>query len=380
MSDHFFKSVKIENFRGIKSLEISDLARVNLFVGENGCGKTSVLESVFLLIGISNPDLIIGRQMARGIRPSESSDIRDFFYNRHHEKGLVLSCVQARGRRNLEILPLYGSPQMKQTGVIQAGGGQAGGPPAVFPENGDLESFSFGMGAAKTGQTLVGLGYQFSVSADGRTSQDKSYKAGARILETSDSNIRYFSDSAYKESLKGVYLGKAGYDFNFVDRMLNEKKKDLLLTPLQSLDDKITDIRIGAQGLVSVDTGLDSFVPINLFGDGMVRILNIASGISETSNELLMVDEIENGLHVSVLEQVWKVVLDWSEKYNTQVFITTHSGDVIRSLRNVLDENMFSESVACYRLVKFEEGETEAYRYSPEQLGMALNSDTDIRT
>jgi len=379
MSDHFFKTLKIENFRGIKSLEIDNLARVNLFVGENGCGKTSVLESVFLLIGISNPDLIIGRQMARGIRPSEGSDIRDFFYNRHHEEGLVLSCVQERGRRNLEVLPLYGSPQMKQTGVIQAGGGQAGGPPAMFPENGDLESFSFGTRAAKTGQTLVGLGYQFAVSADGGTSQDKSYKAGARILETSDSNIRYFSDSAYKESLKGVYLGKAGYDFNFVDQMLNEKKKDLLLAPLQSLDDKIADIRVGGQGRVSVDTGLDSFIPINLFGDGMVRILNIASGISETSNELLMIDEIENGLHVTVLDQVWKVVLDWSGKYNTQVFITTHSEDAIKSLRKVSDEHLFSDAVACYRLVKFPDDVVRAYRYSQEQLGMALDSHTDIR-
>jgi recombinational DNA repair ATPase RecF len=47
MEQHFYKQLKIENFRGIKSLEIDDLARVNLFVGRNNCGKTSVLEAIF---------------------------------------------------------------------------------------------------------------------------------------------------------------------------------------------------------------------------------------------------------------------------------------------------------------------------------------------
>lgn len=39
MDKHFYETLKIENFRGIKSLEIDDLARVNLFVGRNNCGK-----------------------------------------------------------------------------------------------------------------------------------------------------------------------------------------------------------------------------------------------------------------------------------------------------------------------------------------------------
>lgn len=45
----FFKSIAVKHFRGIKSLKIDELARVNLFVGKNNCGKTSLLESVFLL-------------------------------------------------------------------------------------------------------------------------------------------------------------------------------------------------------------------------------------------------------------------------------------------------------------------------------------------
>jgi len=386
MSDHFFKSVKIENFRGIKSLEISDLARVNLFVGKNGCGKTSVLESVYCLAQISNPGSIIDMQNKRVVGLSESSDIPDFFYNRHHEKGLVMSSVQAKTRRNLEILPLYRGLQVKQTGLLQAGLGQAGGNPAVLSGNGDLEGFSYSMGATETGQALIGLGYRFVVSDDSGIGQDGPHEAGVYLKEIYSLNLGSLPSPDYKERMKGFYLSNEGYGPGSVDKMLNEKKKDLLLPFLQSLDDKITDIRVGVkatdagvQSLVLVDIGLDRFIPINLLGDGMMRLLSISTGISTAEGGVLMIDEIENGLHVTALEQLWKIVLDWSEKYDVQIFTTTHSEDVIKSLRNVLDENMFPDSVACYRLVKFEEGETEAYRYSQEQLGMALNSNTDIR-
>ena len=40
------KSVKIENFRGFKSFELQQLGRINLLVGENNTGKTSILEAI----------------------------------------------------------------------------------------------------------------------------------------------------------------------------------------------------------------------------------------------------------------------------------------------------------------------------------------------
>jgi recombinational DNA repair ATPase RecF len=37
--------LQIKNFKSIDELELQ-LGRVNLFIGENGCGKTSILEAV----------------------------------------------------------------------------------------------------------------------------------------------------------------------------------------------------------------------------------------------------------------------------------------------------------------------------------------------
>ena len=49
----------IEAYRGLKNLELKDLKKVNIFVGPNNCGKTSILESIILSRLLDNTDLFI---------------------------------------------------------------------------------------------------------------------------------------------------------------------------------------------------------------------------------------------------------------------------------------------------------------------------------
>jgi AAA15 family ATPase/GTPase len=49
-----FTKLEINNFRGIRKLELNDFNRINVFVGKNNVGKTTVLEALFLLNGASN--------------------------------------------------------------------------------------------------------------------------------------------------------------------------------------------------------------------------------------------------------------------------------------------------------------------------------------
>lgn len=43
------RDLRIKGFRGLRDLAMSGLGRVNLLVGTNNCGKTSVLEAMSLL-------------------------------------------------------------------------------------------------------------------------------------------------------------------------------------------------------------------------------------------------------------------------------------------------------------------------------------------
>jgi AAA15 family ATPase/GTPase len=78
-----FKNIEIKNFRGIDHLKIDDFSRVNVFLGQNGSGKSSVLEAILLLAGMSNPDLPLSLNKARTriFRIAYLQETRYQFYN-----------------------------------------------------------------------------------------------------------------------------------------------------------------------------------------------------------------------------------------------------------------------------------------------------------
>lgn len=74
------KTIKITNFRGLKDLEIKDFKRFNIFVGENSCGKTSILEAIFMCYSQEEANSLIRIQNFRRtiVIPTNLSSI---FYN-----------------------------------------------------------------------------------------------------------------------------------------------------------------------------------------------------------------------------------------------------------------------------------------------------------
>ena len=50
-------------------------------------------------------------------------------------------------------------------------------------------------------------------------------------------------------------------------------------------------------------------------------------------------DEIENGLHHSILTKVWAVIFQMARMLNVQVFATTHSWDCIQSFQEAANRD-----------------------------------------
>lgn len=75
-----FKSIEIEHFRGISHAKIDGLKEVNIFFGKNNCGKSSLLDAIFLISGLSNPKLPININLLRNYLRFEPSDLALDFY------------------------------------------------------------------------------------------------------------------------------------------------------------------------------------------------------------------------------------------------------------------------------------------------------------
>ena len=370
MDKHFYEKLEIENFRGIKSLEIDDLARVNLFVGRNNCGKTSVLESAFLLIGMSNPGLLVTIENFRGLTPNESSDLKNFFYDQKHNEGFRLFGRQRTESRELYVDSVYGDFDVGQVASATSNGGDT---------IGDGDTIKPAIFSTATEQSLIGLKSKFVLRShvDRKNQKERQHEATIRLVKPGNTNFHVEEDKEYEETTLARFLQHGSYYSNSVDRMLNEKRKDVILGWLQSIEPKVQDIRTGISGVVMVDIGMDNFLPIKHLGDGIVRILNILSSIYSVRNGILMIDEAENGLHVSSIKYMWDMVLESSKQNHTQIFMTTHSSDVIKGLRSALQDK--SDSVACFWLSKLDDDRIKAYRYSPDRLEKALDAGIDIR-
>lgn len=189
-------------------------------------------------------------------------------------------------------------------------------------------------------------------------------------------------DSRYKEKLRCSFHNPQLWMAMLpqkIEKLLVNKQMDGVIEALQEIDPKITDIRIGTSGIIYMDVGLNKLLPINIMGDGIRRILSILAAVSDMQGGILLIDEIENGLHYSTLQTLWKALRKALEVYYVQLFATTHSNECIGALAsscNRVDKK--SEHIRLYRIEK-QDNKHQAFEYSPEMISAGIDGDIEMR-
>lgn len=189
-------------------------------------------------------------------------------------------------------------------------------------------------------------------------------------------------DSRYKEKLACRYLNPK-YDFytsieGLVDVIKNKDEK-FIIDALRLIEPQLKDFVL-SQNEVLVDIGLDHRIPINMMGDGARKILSILTTLYECKNGIVLIDEIGNGFHHSVMTGLWNAVISAAHKNNVQVFATTHDIDSIKGLRNAaLGNNHINHVAACFKLLRTSNSELKSYHYSLDSIDYSLNQEIEIR-
>ena len=125
------------------------------------------------------------------------------------------------------------------------------------------------------------------------------------------------------------------------------------------------------------DIGEARLMPLALLGDGMGRLARLAIHLSLAPGGVVLVDEIDNGLHYSAMKKIWKAIGDLSRKLDLQIFATTHSMECIRSAHKAFEES----STYDFRLHRLQgKGEDlKAITYNRETLATAIDMDLEVR-
>ena len=131
------------------------------------------------------------------------------------------------------------------------------------------------------------------------------------------------------------------------------------------------------EGVVVKLRDSDMRMPLGSMGDGIRRMLALTLAVSKSRNSVLLVDEIDTGLHYSVMSSMWKMIIESAARNNTQVFATTHSQDCLTSLAWLCEsEPHIASQVSLQRLHK---GADSTVHYSAQELASVIQRRIEVR-
>jgi hypothetical protein len=123
--------------------------------------------------------------------------------------------------------------------------------------------------------------------------------------------------------------------------------------------------------------GVERPVPIGSMGDGMWRIMAMAIAIAQCKDGVLLIDEIDTGLHYSVMTNMWRLIFGAAKELNVQIFGTTHSYDCVKSLAELcLSEPGAASDVTLQRI---ERGKKKSVPYSAKEIETAALHQIEVR-
>ena len=371
------KDLEIENFRGFRRFQMKDLGRINLIVGTNNCGKTTVLEAVHILMGFGNATTIWSTLSRRGETFGNNGDVQiDVcrLYRGHRLDFGTTFRISTEGGEN--TLGLVAAIQEERPGQSRSA------PPSPPAPGEPAEPF--------LSPRLLSLKWSSKVPPQ---------QAIAEIPINTRGGIGY--EATFRPS--GVY---PGYEFPlrfatatsitaeaaaaFFEEIVLTPEEDMIVEALRIIEPSIERIAPGRSEKSSTGSsssrrssifvrlkGVKDRVPIGTMGDGVWRLLGLALNIAPSANGILLIDEIDTGLHHTVMKNMWRFIYSAARKYNVQVFATTHSRDCYQSLAAIARESVTEMSeVTIHRI---EPDRDRAVAYSEQEIVAAAKHDIEVR-
>lgn len=321
MARWFLDSLEINGYRLFKQLGIPRLGRVNLITGKNNAGKTAVLEAVRLWARRGMPTAIREVLSGRGEWPASVPA---------GEPGVVLDLDEAL--RNL----FHGRPDLQLNPVLSIG-------PVHHPDQ-TLEIGAVWLTSEYTGDgDRLSLRPSLSV-AMGHLEVELWLDEFEQYLRLGDAlpAMQQFSP------LRCVQVSPGGLDEKRLalawDEIALTEIEDRVLEALRLIAPEIERIHSSSSAAgrslfrVRTRTAREPFL-LSSMGDGINRLLGITIATAQAKNGILLLDEVENGLHYTVQADLWRHVFRMSRDLNVQVFATTHSYDCVRAFQRAATES-----------------------------------------
>ncbi|MGF1538812.1 MAG: ATP/GTP-binding protein [Elainellaceae cyanobacterium] len=346
-------SLKIKNFRAFKDLRVDSIERVNLVVGQNNIGKTSLLEAVHLY----SSDEVVSAAIRLLQRRQE------YFLEENSHVVLLGRLFHQDSTEPIEIGEISGENQlvMRRKWRWNRDGEDDG---RLEWQDGDHPP----QGVERTELLTI---YQRP-------------KPSHTIQMYSDESLAKRS-WLHRSSNSSLFLSYSGFQADSIntaelwDRIvLTDNEHDVLgaLEVVEPALERIVMVQGGRpQRTAMVKLPDRPPIPLHSLGDGMNRLFELSLGLVNVG-KVFLVDEIDSGLHYTTLVDVWRLVFETAAKLQVQVFATTHSWDCIEAFQQAAAEHP-SDGL----LIRLEQGEDgiRAETFSEEELAIVTRESIEVR-
>ena len=349
----FLNSFEAVRYRGIDGLSFPRLAPANLITGVNGVGKTAVLEAMWLFTGRYNTSLLWNANVQRSNKPvldpvarlaKDTLELRGSENRTYHSlKAIFQKVVDIDGPREMPVGPTPENPFMAPPVVAR-----------IFTElDGNLPKRDIGAAhATPWGSVVFG-------NHDSPNAMPTCTIVGTRFQpEIPNEYLQRYSDMVRANHKK---------DFTGAINLILPKVKEV----------EILADELGEPYLSAVTTD-EVQLPLHALGGGVVRLSQFFLGCFMSRGGVLYADEMENGLHHSVLEEVWSYARVWMREWDVQLVATTHRDECIEAAMAAFENA--PDDLAIHKLYRnAETGKVEATTFTGETLEGARDLNLETR-
>ncbi|REJ46267.1 MAG: recombination protein F [Microcystis flos-aquae DF17] len=381
------QSLKIEGFRGFQNFEMANLGRINLLVGKNNSGKTSILEAIQFLYAQNNIDIFLETISYRG----------EFAWLENKLAGRTKVFEICHLFPGHEIVPsqeiiIIGSRESHQESVTISVKSIPIQLSLFSDKNDDLNNDNI-FDDEEWNKLLLSIRWSQS-----QKPIELELLANVTLARDSTRRMASLSRISHKIGINNKIELKFLTPFSLTssdmaalfDNIVLSPLEDLIIESLKIIEPKIERIASVVSGkyLTSNNLGVrggflikiknhDQPIPIGSLGDGFWRMLGLVLAMVNLKNGILLVDEIDSGLHFTVMTDMWKVVWETAKKLNIQVFATTHSRDCWQSLAELITEEKITDNEITIQRIDREK--SQSVIFDPEEIVIAATSNLEVR-
>ena len=354
--------VLIRNFKCFKSLTVPELGRITLISGRNNVGKTALLEALFLFLDMRNPTVTINQYGRRGIEQVTltTEAIWEPIFRNYDMDGEILISLTINGnpeqvtvRFNQEFVPLPPT-------TVQAEEQQISTEEELTTLAVDIEY------SGKSGEKVIS--HHFA---------DPNNKNLPTIISKTQLSKISLPTASFLASKKHNPPNKIAKQFSNLAQQDREKEAVEFLRIIEPRLENLKNITEGPNSSIHGKLkGKSATRRINFMGEGMEKLLALIVAITHSPNRIIFLDEIENGLHYSIMSKIWEALGKALQKCNCQLITTTHSYECLQAAHEGL-----SEMPGDFRYIRLhrKDDEISAKLSNYDMIGTALKTNLEVR-